>query len=515
MRKGLTKISVFILSLLILVSAQAIIFLNSEHFQNYLIEKITKYYSEELKCEVSIKHVKFKITHFELDSVVINDQQGDSLCRIASLDLYPRPSTLLTRHITINKVVCHNGRFNFMIHPGVKGTNIDFLRKYFIKKSTNKVKRAPAIFDVTDIQMDDCQISWSDKRKKVHPEELDLNYLVFNHLNAGLNHFRLIGDSINAHLSYFDFTEKCGWRVDKLETDLIVSDHEMRFSNFDLVTPHSHIKRYLQLTYDDYEDLEEPIDSIIFTGEIRESQISFKDLRYFNHILEDMDQKFLANGNFTGHINNLRTTNVELKYGKGTVFKGKARFRGLPEVDETYMDINAEEMLTNYDDLSTILMTSELPSQVKNLKNIKFKGHFNGFIHDFVTDGNFESDIGSLTSNMNMKIPLDNSLPTYSGDFAFTKFDLGKFYEISELGTTDLVATVKKGKGFKLKDLEADLEADISRLNFHQYDYSNTKIVGKIANKKFIGKLNTDDQNIKLSFDGMIDMKGKQPIFKY
>lgn len=491
------------------------VFLNSEHFQNYLIEKITTYYAQELKCEIHIKHVKFKLTHFELDSVTINDQQGDSLCRIGSIDMYPRPSTLITRHMVINKIVCHSSRFNFMVHPGVKGTNIEFLRKYFLKKNKTKTKRAPAVFDVSEIYLDDCSVTWSDKRRKMHPEEFDLSYLAFNHLNVGLDKFRLIDDSINTHIKYLNFVEKCGLKVDSLVSDLIVCDHEMLFDNFRLKTPYSTIKKRIKLTYDKYEDLEEPVDSVVFSGEIRESDVSMIDIRYFNHILAGMEQQFNIEGDFKGHINNLKTTNVTIRYGNNSIFKGKAKFRGLPEVDETYMDIRAEYATTNYEDLSTLLMTNEIPSQVKNIGLVKFAGNFNGFFHDFVTDGKFESHIGTVSSNINMKLPLDDSPPAYSGSFTFNNFDMGKFYEISNIGTTDLTATVKAGRGFKLKDLQAEIDANISRFNFNNYNYNNSIVTGKLINKKFIGKLNTVDPNINLVFDGLINLAGKEPTFKY
>lgn len=514
MRKILTKIVSSLISLLILAVALLVIFLNSEHFQNYIIEEVTQFYGEELGCRVRVKHVRFKLTHFQLDSLELDDQQHDSLCRIARLDLYPKPASLLTRHIVFQKMVCHQGRFNFMVHPGVKGTNIDFLRKYFLKKPSGKPKRAPAIFDITDIRLNDCQISWSNKRKKEAPAELDLNYLVFNHLNADLQQFRLIGDSIHTLLKHLDFVEKCGWRVDTVAADLTICDHEMRFDDFRLVTPYSRIKRKLVLNYDEYEDLEEPVDSVLFSGEIASSLVSMRDLSYFNHVLKGMTQDFWLSGKFNGQISNLKTKDVYIRYGKRSYFKGKARFRGLPDVDETYMDIQAEEAATDHSDLSYLLMTDAIPSQISNAGLINFKGHFNGFIHDFVTDGRFVSEIGELSSDMNMKIPAGSELPSYSGRFALNGFNVGAFYKNKELGTADMSAQIQ-GQGFLLKDLRASFTTDIKRIQFHGYDYIGTTAGGTLYNKKFTGNLTTRDPNVGLDFHGTVDLHGKEPIYKF
>lgn len=513
--KRATKLTIFLVSLILFTLTGLLLLANSFPFQNYVVNTLEKFYSDELKCKVEIGRVHFTLTQFELHEIVIDDQQQDSLLRVATLSMYPRFTSLFTRHITMRKIVMEHGRINFMKHPGVKGTNIDFLRKYFMKKPKGpRPKRPPFVLDVTDVELVDCSISWSDKRYKPVTAELDLSYLEFNKLNASISGLQAIDDSINLHIEHLDFTEKCGWKVDSLVSHLAMSDHQMVFTDFRLCTPHSKVGNYLELNYDEYEDLEEFVDSVNLKGTIVQSLVSMKDIQYFNHTLQGMKQDFELSGELNGKINNLKTKNVLLAYGNKTFFKGKARFKGLPDVDETYMDITVDNAITNHADLCSLLMTDEIPKQVANAGMIDFSGHFNGFLYDFVTSGRFHSEIGDMESDINMKLP-NNGKPTYEGSFSLIGFDAGRFYQTGDiLGNIFMNARVD-GSGFKFGEIAANIKAEVNSLRVNEYDYTNATIDGRFSDQAFKGKLTMVDPAIGLSFAGLMDFKRKVPRYKF
>ena len=128
LRKKFTKISVFLVSAIFFLATNLFVLLNSKPFQNYFVHKIEKYYSEELKTTLHIDSVAFSFYKFDFYGVTLNDQQQDSLCRIKKLTTYLDLKTFTTRDIVIHKVVLDQARLNFMVHPGVKGNNLDFLK---------------------------------------------------------------------------------------------------------------------------------------------------------------------------------------------------------------------------------------------------------------------------------------------------------------------------------------------------------------------------------------------------
>lgn len=56
---------------------------------------------------------------------------------------------------------------------------------------------------------------------------------------------------------------------------------------------------------------------------------------------------------------------------------------------------------------------------------------------------------------------------------------------------------------------------NIQSLGFKNYAYSNIKVNGEIAKKLFNGKVNVQDPNLDLDFEGKINFQGKLPIFDF
>ena len=68
---------------------------------------------------------------------------------------------------------------------------------------------------------------------------------------------------------------------------------------------------------------------------------------------------------------------------------------GLPYIEDTYMDIQADAIQTNQQDIASIPLppfnenhTVDVPDNLKELGEVVFKGKFTGFFSDFVAYGN-------------------------------------------------------------------------------------------------------------------------------
>src|SRR6185369_8559352 len=160
----------------------------------------------------------------------------------------------------------------------------------------------------------------------------------------------------------------------------------------------------------------------------------------------------------------------DLKIKSGNTFvDGDLALRGLPDINETFIDFKGNNLHTTYSDLVTVIpsLKNITQPQLSKLGNIYYKGNFTGFINDFVTYGTVRSDLGTATTDINMKFP-DNGPPQYSGRINTDNFRLGTFMNIDELGNISLNGAVK-GSGFNLKDLNADFNGTVKQLEFNGY----------------------------------------------
>ncbi|MBK9639022.1 MAG: hypothetical protein IPO63_14985 [Bacteroidetes bacterium] len=131
----------------------------------------------------------------------------------------------------------------------------------------------------------------------------------------------------------------------------------------------------------------------------------------------------------------------------------------------------------------------QLPEQMTSLGKVKFKGSFNGFYNDFVAYGNINTDLGFISSDLNLKLGLNDKQTSYKGNLRLNEFDIGRFWNLSDvLGKTTLKAKLE-GKGFDLKNINANIEGEVASLELYQYNYSNIDLNGHFENKLFTGAI--------------------------
>ncbi len=113
-----------------------------------------------------------------------------------------------------------------------------------------------------------------------------------------------------------------------------------------------------------------------------------------------------------------------------------------------------------------------------------------------------------------MKLPL-NKTPSYSGKISTVNFNLGQLLNNNKLGSVSLDGNVV-GKGFTLKDLDANYKGNIHQLQFSGYNYKNLIIDGNFKKQIFSGYGSVNDINLKIyKFDGAISLVGKENIFNF
>src|SRR6185369_5965843 len=111
-----------------------------------------------------------------------------------------------------------------------------------------------------------------------------------------------------------------------------------------------------------------------------------------------------------------------------------------------------------YSDAVTIIpsMRRVTNPDLRKIQYIHFQGSFTGFIRDFVTFGTVETNLGTVKSDLNMKLPAGQQ-PVYSGNIATDNFRLGDFLDDQRFGSISMTG-VLKGKGFSEKNRNAILD---------------------------------------------------------
>lgn len=350
--------------------------------------------------------------------------------------------------------------------------------------------------------------------RPVYTDRFDDQHIFVSSLNGTLKNLYFTDDTLQAGLQ-LSAKERSGLVIKKLSADFKFSPKLMEFNQLDLITNRSHLTNYYAMRYNNFNsDMQNFIHDVKVEGDFQKSEVSSDDLAFFAPETKTWKENFLLSGNAKGTIDNLIAKNISIKAGANNYLSGEISLRGLPDINETFIDFRANEFKTNYNELARLipeLKTISNPN-LSAFGNINFKGSYTGFLRDFVTYGTLQTDIGTLQTDLQMKVP-EIGKPVYSGKISTNNFQLGKFINNSQIGNIAFNGKIN-GKGFNANDVDIDIDGNIRRVDFNGYAYTNIFAHGNFKKKLFSGNASIDDPNIRIdTLTGSINFSRTDPEF--
>ncbi|HVI43774.1 MAG TPA: translocation/assembly module TamB domain-containing protein [Chitinophaga sp.] len=339
------------------------------------------------------------------------------------------------------------------------------------------------------------------------------HHIRFSNINLSLSNTSLVKDSVIGDLT-LSTKERSGFEVKKMTCRFKMSPVEMEFSHLDLYTNRSHIGDYYTMQYSDISDMNAYIDDVFMQARFKDCKLSSDDIAFFAPPLSTWKKEITLSGKARGPVSNLKAAEIELQAGNTTRLKGSLEMRGLPDINETFIDFHADELVTTGADVMQIMPVVKDVNAIRmdRLTAIRFQGSYTGFINDFVAYGEFQTNLGKVSSDLNFKTNRD--VPVYSGSLVTTNFNLGALIDNSNISTLSAKAKIN-GEGFNFKTLKASLDADVQEIGLYGYNYRNIITKGEMSRKFFNGSLNAKDPNLDMDFAGTIDFNEALPIFKF
>lgn len=346
-----------------------------------------------------------------------------------------------------------------------------------------------------------------------YADRFDGQHIRFEGINGQMENVIFVNDTLHTDVS-LKATERSGLKINKLQSHLKFTPELMEFKQLSLETDKSRLGSYYSMGYSSFnKDMSNFIHGVTLQAEFEQSVLSTDDLAIFAPALSNMKRVFYLAGKARGSIDNFTIKDMAIRTNN-TEISGNLAMRGLPDINTTFIDLQAKRFKTNYNELVSIipaLKKIQTPA-INKLGAIAYQGNFTGFLNDFVAFGDVSTALGNITADLNMKLP-EKAAPVYSGSLQTNGFKIGAFLNSPQLGMVAFNGTVK-GKSFSLNDLDADFKGDIRRLDYGGYSYQDMHINGNFKNDVFKGRASINDPNIKISrLDGSITLSGKDLAF--
>ena len=462
----------------------------------------TKNLNEKYKTNISVEKIGLQFNgDVELKNITILDYRENALITIEELNT----SILGFNNLYNGKLVFGDidiEKLNFIIrtYKDESETNLDIFVARF-DSETPKNERSSFLMSSSDISINNSDFLLVDENK-LTPKRLD-----FNNLNINATNFLINGPDVSARINTLKFRDSRGIEVTNLKTNFTYTLNQMKFEKLDITTPESHLNGNLTFKYS-REDLQYFEDKVIVDANFKSSTIALEELNVLYNEF-GKNQIVHLNTNLSGTLNNLYATNLLVRTSRNTVIDGDINFRNLFNVQEDnfVLDGSFKNLSSNYFDLTDLLpnvLGTSIPSALKNIGDFKIEGTSIITSKKIIADLDIVTDLGYVISNLEMdKINnIDNA--TYKGNIILDEFDLGRFLDNPQLGKTSLNVDVD-GYGFKLENLDTKLKGAVYNVNFNNYNYSVPVVSGKLKNKVFNGNLKTEDINLKMDFNGLVD----------
>lgn len=454
-----------------------------------------------------------------LKNVFIEDQQEDSLLFAKELIANLRSIDSKKREIDFNNINLLNARFYLNKTDSLAPVNLKFIIDAIKRDSTNTKPRWEINF--RNIELHQTVFRYRNYKEINRSNSIDFSNLICYIDDLDIRNLTVKNKVVNFYIKNLKFTEQSGFKVYNLKTNMSIGKQHMLFKNIKIRTPNSFIySDSLSFIHNDFEDYKKFTELVNLDFTFQESNISFNDIQYFSPKLSNIDLNLVVSGRIHGRINSLKGKDVKFQVGNQTELITDFDFNGLPNINETFIYANFKKFKAAIKDFEIINKFTAgskkftIPQNLNTLGVINYEGIFTGFMDDFVTYGNFITDLGNISTDLSLKPDTSQTL-AFNGKLATTDFRVGKLINNSEtIGKITMNAQIKGVIG-RDKTIKANTEGVIQNILINNYNYQNIILDGYLTEKTYDGILSISDPNIALDFIGNIDFSTEVPVFNF
>ena len=489
--------------------------------QRVIAQRLAAYATEQLGAEVRIGDVAIHpFGRITLSDVYVGDLKGDTLfavghLHVGGLRIHPRSGIVRANDLELEGV-----RFALATAADEPHSNLTQLLNKLASSDTTSSGQDWSI-SVGDFAISGFHFSFHDAHYDPIPFGVDFDHLDVRDVHLRGHQFRVAGDSISVHLERLALHEHSGFQVERLAGAATVSGRGIRIEQMILRTPDSDVQGTLRFTTEGWTAYDEFNDRVNMRLALDSSRLDFKDIAYFAPELEGIQLPIGIQGVVRGTVSELKGRGMSVYFGKDSYFRGSAELTGLPDLANTFMLLDIEELRTDHRDLAQLPLPPftgtarlEVPAELRQLGTITFGGNFTGFTRAFTAYGTAGSDLGRLRMDLSYERQQDSPLFSLSGRVATESFVLGPLLNAAAIGAVGANIRIK-GVGRSLANMKADLEGVIPL-----FTLNNTRITGITANGRlepdlFNGSLTADDEHLVLDFEGLADLRGRWPLVDF
>jgi hypothetical protein len=521
-KNRIRKVLAYTITVFIFLFISAFLILQIPPVQNYFIGKFLKDFTKITGFQTTVE--SFRMLWFdrlELQNVSVYDPANNQMIKAREILINFELSQLWeNKNVNIDGVFVDSAHV-FVTRIDESDTSRDLNMNVFIYRinqgyssgSGGKRGKPPRI-NIGEAFVNRSQFTYINQDRDSVQTGFDYNHFSLSVDEGQLSSFVILGDTTEFNVSTLiaqDLATK--FKVKQISTFFRVCQKSMEFTGLNVQAGESLVSDTVVFTYDKLLDLNDFVNKVKIHARLDNTLIYPQDLAVFINGVEAIEQPFRVKGIFNGGVNNFKFSDMRVDIGK-THLLGSMDMDGLPNITETFMNINLRNSTVDPNDLS-FLFNEATMARLTPMGMLTMDGQFLGYTTDFVANGKFIGKLGVINSDINFKVNEKNfDRSEYSGRLSLTKFDLGRY--LNDTVTFQKVSMDGRVRGSGLTQLTADfqLNGKVSLLGVKGYDYTNINTNARLALERINGFVEIDDPNLQFSGNGFVDLREGKNIIK-
>ncbi|HLF36073.1 MAG TPA: hypothetical protein VI583_17650, partial [Cyclobacteriaceae bacterium] len=458
------------------------------------------YLSRKIGMQITIERININwFGDIVLTNIRIIDHKGEILIAADKIRGRFNPSSLFRdKTIVLTKLIGEHCDVRMVRQNPDEDYNLGlFVKRIKALSDSPGKKKGKSKFVIQSAELHNSSFTLSDPYKDSIRTKFNYNQFKLRSIEADLGRLESYAGEFSLRVNDLSFADSAtDLNVNSLQALYSISDSSMSFMEFILDAGHSRIEAGFAFQYNHLQAFKSFNDSVTISAEVKKSKIESGDLALFAPYFRNIDESFDLKGKFSGRINSFDLRDFTLMTGNISRITGNLYLNGLPNFQNTFMDIQIRNSVLNPEDLNFFI-----PANAWNISNTfgnsSFIGRFTGFPNDFVAFAKFFTQIGDIDSDINIKISGKENTPNYIGNLVTRNFDIGKLFNNENfLQMLDMNGYIR-GKGVGLEKMDFNLKATIDRIGIHRYDYTGIQTDGRLSRNIFEGFLSINDPNLK------------------
>ena len=477
------------------------------YVQNRLMAQLLQYLSRTTEFSTTHQDFRLKWLHqATLKGLTISDPQGRPMLVVDELALQISPlQLLLQRTITLPKIHIQQAQFHLHKAPG-EPYNFDRWLQRLVGEQAEAPSQTIPPWVLQRVVVQDLTFSIDDQEAPPAQAGFDWQHLVLHHVHTELADVKIQDNKVTGNIRRLTGQHAAlPLALTHLSASLAIAPGSIQCQALNCQTGDSTLQGSCTVTYDPEATLETWIDQAHITAQLAPSLVAAQELVHFIPYFKNHQATYELKGQVVGKLHDVYLKDFQLDVGERNHLHGHGRVQGLPNLEKTTFDIELKHSILYAEDMRPYLEETER-QLAEPFTFVKAQGHFYGTLDDFIAQATFDTDLGTVTTDLDFTIDSAAEYTTYKGKIATKDLALGALLQNQAVQTLSMQGTIH-GTGLHPATAQFQLEADVDQLGLNGYNYQQIYTKGHFSREFFQGKLTIDDPCLKLQVDATIDLK--------